>query len=58
MKQLLFGGVSGSGLAGLRNLDAVADPSVTWRDGRWWMALGGTSGEDRVVQLFRRVHGG
>lgn len=52
MKQLVFGAVSGSGLAGLRNLDTVADPSVTWRDGRWWMVLGGTRGEDRVVRLF------
>jgi hypothetical protein len=52
MKQLVFGGVSASGLAGLRNLDTVAAPSVTWRDGRWWMVLGGTSGEDRVIRLF------
>jgi hypothetical protein len=52
VRQLVFGGTGGSGLAGLRNLDTVADPSVTWRDGRWWMVLGGTCGEDRVIKLF------
>jgi hypothetical protein len=51
-KELVFGGTAGQGLTHLRNLDTVADPSVTRRDGRWWMVLGGTHGEGRVVQLY------
>ncbi|MCE7011573.1 hypothetical protein LWC34_53495 [Kibdelosporangium philippinense] len=52
MQQLVFGGNARKGLSGLRNLDTVADPSVTWRGDRWWMVLGGTHGQDRVIKLF------
>lgn len=51
-RQLLFSGTARKGLSGLRNLDTVADPSVTRRSGRWCMVLGGTYGHDRVIKLF------
>ncbi|MFI6536424.1 hypothetical protein ACIBHY_28515 [Nonomuraea sp. NPDC050547] len=52
MKDLVFGGATGKGLAHLRNLDTVADPGVTRRDGRWWMVLGGMQAEERVIHLY------
>ena len=49
--ELVLGGVDGLGLTGLRNLDTVADASVTNRRGRWWMVLGGLVRGERAVQL-------
>lgn len=52
MKALILGGDHSAGLTGLRNLDTVADPSVTRRGGRPWMVLGGMHGDERTIQLY------
>jgi hypothetical protein len=39
-RALAFGGADGLGIAHLRNMANVADPSVARRDGGYWMVLG------------------
>lgn len=52
MRGLIFGGVDGLGIAGLRNMANVADPSVTRRDGTYWMVLGAMDPAKHVIDLY------
>jgi hypothetical protein len=52
MRKLIFGGVDGLGISQLRNMANVADPSVTRRDGGYWMVLGAMDPARHVIDLY------
>lgn len=52
MCELVFGGADGLGIAHLRNMANVADPSVARRDGGYWMVLGALDPATHVIDLF------
>lgn len=52
MQELIFGGADGLGIAHLRNMANVADPSVTRRDGAYWMVLGALERTKHVIHLY------
>ena len=52
MRKLVFGGTDALGIAHLRNMANVADPSVTRRDGAYWMVLGALDPAVHVIDLY------
>ncbi|ONI85270.1 hypothetical protein ALI144C_13245 [Actinosynnema sp. ALI-1.44] len=51
-KTAVLGGAGRIGLDHLRDLDTVADVSVTRQDHRWWMVLGATTADSPVIGLY------
>lgn len=51
-KTPVLGGAERIGVAHLRNVDTVADVSVTRADGHWAMVLGATSGDSSVIGIY------
>ena len=52
MRKLIFGGADGLGIAHLRNMANVADPSVLQQDGAYWMVLGALDPAAHVIDLY------
>jgi hypothetical protein len=57
MQELIFGGAAGLGIAHLRNMANVADPSVTRLDDGYWMVLGALDPTTHVIDLFSAESG-